>query len=97
MPGLDRNLVEHRLPIKPECKPYKQPPRRMSTEVMLKVKEKIERLLQAGFIRTARYVEWLSNIVPVVKKNGKLRVCIDFRNLNTATQKEEYPMPWLIC
>ena len=33
------------------------------------------------------------NVVPIVKKNGKLRVCIDFRNLNLATPKDEYPMP----
>ncbi|GKV39528.1 hypothetical protein SLEP1_g47286 [Rubroshorea leprosula] len=66
MLGLDRNLVEHRLPIRPDFKPFKQPPRRMSPEVTLKVKEEIERLLKVGFIRTSRYVEWLSNVVPVV-------------------------------
>ena len=65
----------------------------MANEVILKLKEEIERLLQAGFIRPARYVKWLSNIVPILKKNRKLRVCIDFRNLNTATPKDEYPMP----
>ena len=53
----------------------------------------MSRLLKVGFIRTTRYVEWLSNIVPVMKKNGKLRVCIDFRDLNTTTPKDEYPMP----
>ncbi|GLU07027.1 hypothetical protein SLE2022_240070 [Rubroshorea leprosula] len=93
MPGLDKNLVEHRLPIRPDFKPFKQPPRRMSPEVTLKVKEEIKRLLKVGFIRTSRYVEWLSNVVPVVKKNGKLRICVDFRNLNLATPKDEYPMP----
>ena len=93
LPGLDRTLVEHRLPIKKEHISHQQPPRRMVNEVVLKVKEEIERLLQAGFIRLARYVEWLANIVPVLKKNGKLRVCIDFRNLNTASPKDEYPMP----
>ncbi|XP_059624663.1 uncharacterized protein LOC132267525 [Cornus florida] len=93
MPGLSRKLVEHRLPIKKDFQPYKQPPRRMSSEVMLKIKEEIERLLKAGFIRTVRYVEWLSNVVPVTKKNGKLRVCVDFCNLNNATPKDEYPMP----
>ncbi|XP_059639120.1 uncharacterized protein LOC132281437 [Cornus florida] len=93
MPGLSRKLVEHRLPIKKDFQPYKQPPRRMFSEVMLKIKEEIERLLKAGFIRTVRYVEWLSNVVPVMKKNGKLRVCVDFRNLNNATPKDEYPMP----
>ncbi|CAL2240748.1 unnamed protein product [Prunus armeniaca] len=61
--------------------------------IQLKVKEEIERLLKAGFIRTARYVEWLANIVPVLKKTGDLRVCTDYRNLNLATPKDEYPMP----
>jgi hypothetical protein len=41
-----------------------------------------------------RYAKWVSNIVPVEKKNtGKIRVCIDFCNLNKATPKYEYPMP----
>lgn len=93
MPGLDRRLVEHRLPIKDEFRPFKQPPRRMSNEVIPKVKEEIERLLMAGFIRTARYVEWLSTIVPVMKTSGKIRLCIDFRKMNLASPKDEYPMP----
>ena len=50
-------------------------------------------MLKCGFIRTARYVDWFANIVPVVKKNGTLRVCIDFRDLNLATPKYEYPIP----
>ena len=70
MPGLDRKLVEHRLPIKQGYKPYKQPPRRMTPELTLKVKEEVEKLLSAGFIRPVRYAEWISNIVPVVNKNG---------------------------
>ncbi|KAM1695444.1 hypothetical protein ACFXTN_027091 [Malus domestica] len=93
MPGLDRTLVEHELRIKPGCKPFRQPPRRFSTEVQLDIKDELVRLLKAGFIRTARYVEWLANIVHVLKKNGALRICIDFRNLNLATPKDEYTMP----
>ncbi|KAM1184237.1 hypothetical protein ACFX15_013225 [Malus domestica] len=93
MPGLDRTLVEHELRIKPGCKPFRQPPRRFSTEVQLSIKDELVRLLKAGFIRTARYVEWLANIVPVLKKSGALRICIDFRNLNLATPKDEYTMP----
>jgi hypothetical protein len=50
--------------------------------------------LQAGFIQPCRYAEWVSNIVPVEKKDSrKIRVCIDFRDLNRATPKDEYPMP----
>jgi hypothetical protein len=58
------------------------------------VKDEVARLLQAGFIWLCRYAEWISIIVPVGKKNtGKIRVCVDFRNLNRATPKDEYPMP----
>ena len=90
MPGLDRGLVEHHLPIRPECHSFQQPPRRMSKEVEVKVKEEIEKLLKAKFIKPTRYVQWLANIVPVMKKNGKLRVCVDFRDLNVATPKDMY-------
>ncbi|KAK2415056.1 hypothetical protein QL285_037577 [Trifolium repens] len=93
MPGLSKELVEHRLPLRPDKKPVKQLPRRFAPEIMTKIKTEIERLLKCKFIRTARYVEWLANIVPVIKKNGSLRVCIDFRDLNNATPKDEYSMP----
>ncbi|KAM2227912.1 hypothetical protein ACFXTI_014671 [Malus domestica] len=93
MPGLDRTLVEYELRIKIGCKPFRQPPRQFSTEVQLGIKDELVRLLKAGFIQTAQYVEWLANIVHVLKKSGALRICIDFRNLNLATPKDEYTMP----
>ncbi|KAM1405500.1 hypothetical protein ACFX2F_000328 [Malus domestica] len=94
MPGLDSALVEHRLPIKEGYKPVKQAPRRMSKEIEEKVKEEIERLVKAGFIRPAKYVEWLANIVPVLKAVTKaVRCCVDYRNINGTTPKDDYPMP----
>jgi hypothetical protein len=57
------------------------------------VKEEVDPLLQAGFIQPCRYADWVSNIVPVEKKNtGKIRIYLDFRNLNRATPKDEYPV-----
>ena len=56
MSRLDRDLVEHRLPIRPEFHHFQQPPRRMSKEVELKVNEEIEKLLMTKFIRPTRYV-----------------------------------------
>ena len=70
MPGLAKELVEHRLPIKEGYKPFKQALRRFNPQLMPQIKAEIERLLKEGFIRTPKYVEWLSNIVPVIKKNG---------------------------
>jgi hypothetical protein len=58
------------------------------------VKEQVKQLHDAKFIRPCRYVDRIFNIVPV-EKNGtkKLCVCIDFRDLNIATPKDEHPMP----
>ena len=55
--------------------------------------EEIEKLLKAKFISPTRYVQWFANIVHVMKKNGKLRVCVDFRDLNVPTPKDMYVMP----
>jgi hypothetical protein len=59
-----------------------------------RIKEEIERLLEAKFIRQCRYAEWVSNIIPIEKKKTKkIRVCVDYQNLNRATLKDEYLMP----
>ena len=39
------------------------------------------------------YHEWLANVVPVPKKNDKVRVCVDFRDLNKASPKDDFPLP----
>jgi hypothetical protein len=44
-----------------------------------------------------RYSEWVANLVLVRKKNGEIRVCIDFRNLNRASLKDNYPLPKMDC
>lgn len=67
-------------------------PKRSAPEVMFKIKEEIKRLLRSKFITKERYVEWIVNIILVIKKNGTLRVCIDFRDLKAATPNHEYPM-----
>jgi hypothetical protein len=93
MSGLSREIVEHRLPIKSGFRPFKQKAITFRPDLLPRIKDEIHRLLEANFIRPCRYAEWVSNIVPVEKESGKLRVCIDFRNLNRATPKDEYPMP----
>ncbi|KAI5327993.1 hypothetical protein L3X38_027389 [Prunus dulcis] len=66
----------------------------MFMEMELIVREEIERLVKAGFIRPAIYADWLANIVPVLKRKARaVRIYVDYRNLNEATPKDEYPMP----
>ena len=77
MLGLSRDLVEHRLPIKAGFRPYKQPGRRFNPIIYDRIKTKINRLLDAGFIRSCCYADWISNIVPVEKKDsGKLECAL---------------------
>jgi hypothetical protein len=93
MPGLYRSIVEHRLPLKKGFRPFQQRARQMRTKVLEEVKKEIEKMLEAGFIRPCRYAEWISSIVPTQKKDGRWPVCMDFRDLNRVTPKDEYPMP----
>ena len=57
MPGLSRDLVEHQLPIKAGFRPYKQPSRCFNPIMYDRIKEEINHLLDAGFIRSCRYTE----------------------------------------
>jgi hypothetical protein len=66
--------------------------RRCNHNILPDIKAETTKLIEAKFIRQCRYAESISNVVPVYKKNGKLRVCIDFRNLNKTTPMDGYPM-----
>lgn len=73
MPGLDKNLVVHNIGVSPEFNPVKQRSREFPRATALTIKEEVERLLKAKFIKPIQQPTWLDNIVPVVKKNGKVR------------------------
>jgi hypothetical protein len=49
--------------------------------------------LDASFIREIRYAEWLSNVVMVMKANGKLRMCTYCTDLNKACPKDHFSLP----
>ncbi|WRX14220.1 Reverse transcriptase domain - like 10 [Theobroma cacao] len=93
MPGLNTDMVVHKLPLEPDCKPIKQKLRRMKPEMLLKIKEEVKRQFDAGFLEVAKYPEWVANIVPVPKKDGKVRMCVDYRDLNKASPKDSFPLP----
>ena len=59
----------------------------------LQVKEEVDKLHKAKFIKVVLYPQWVANIVPVIKKNGQVRICIDFLDLNRACPKDDFPLP----
>ncbi|MCO5557472.1 hypothetical protein L7F22_011037 [Adiantum nelumboides] len=59
------------------------------------IQEELEKLIKCGFIYPIEHSEWVSPIVIVPKKNGKLRVCVDLKKVNAATRRDHYPLPYL--
>ncbi|KAA3460929.1 RNA-directed DNA polymerase (Reverse transcriptase), Ribonuclease H [Gossypium australe] len=93
IPGLSTDIVVHRLPIKEECKPVQQKLQRMRPDVVIKIKEEVKKQFDAGFLQVVKYSEWVANIVSVPKKDGKVRMCVDYRDLNKASPKDNFPLP----
>ena len=58
-----------------------------------KMQEELTKLRDGGIIKPIRHSTWVSNLVPMRKKNGDIRLCVDFRNLNMASLKDNYPLP----
>ena len=71
----------------------KQPPGRFALDVVLKIKEEIERLLKAKFIKTTKYINWISNTMLVMKKNANWKRVLILEIWIIQLQKDEYPMP----
>jgi hypothetical protein len=92
MPGIPREVIEHHLKIHPDARPVRQKPRKQSIERQNFIREEVRKLLQAGFIEEVYHPVWLANPVIVPKANGKLRMCIDYTNLNKACPKDPYPL-----
>nr|ABA92092.1 retrotransposon protein, putative, Ty3-gypsy subclass [Oryza sativa Japonica Group] len=82
MPGVPREVIEHKLMVRPDAKPVKQRPRRFAPDRKQAIREELDKLLKAGFIREVLHPEWLANPVMVRKANGKWRMCVDFTDLN---------------
>jgi len=89
------SICTHHIYIKEGCKPLCQPHRRMNPALKDIVKEELQKLLDAGFIYPISYSEWVSPLVLVPKKNGKWRICVDYRELNKATDKEHFSFPFI--
>ena len=59
----------------------------------LKIKDEVTEQLDAGFLEVPLYPKWIANVVPVPKKYGKVRMCMDNRDLNKASPKDNFPPP----
>ena len=73
----DTSVIRHTIPLKENEKPFKQKLRRVNPLILPLIEKEIRKLFDAKIIVCLRHSKWLANIVPVKKKNGEIRLCID--------------------
>ena len=93
MPSIGLEIAQHYIDIHAHTVPVKQKLRRMRTEWLLKIKEEVTKQLKVEFVKLVHQAEWIANVVSVSKKYGRVRMCMDFRDLNKASLKDDFPFP----
>jgi ribonuclease HI/uncharacterized small protein (DUF1192 family) len=88
----DTSVIEHKIPLKEEAQPFKQKLRQINPTLLPVMEREVKRLLDAQIIVPLRYSSWVANLVPVRKKSREIRLCVDFRNLNRSSKKDNYPL-----
>ena len=83
--------VQHKIELEDE-RPFKQRYRHIPPSMFEEVRSHLHQLLRCGIIRKS-HSPWSSNVVLVKKKNGSLRICVDYRQLNNKTKKDAYSLP----
>ena len=73
--------------------PFKQNLRIINPKLLPLIEKEIKKLIEAKIIMALRFSRWVANLVMLRKKNRKIRLCIDFRNLNRVSLKDHYPLP----
>ena len=93
LPGLppDRE-IEFCIDVVPGTDPISMPPYRMAPAELKELNEQLKELLDKGFIRPSSS-PWGAPVLFVKKKDGSLRLCIDYRQLNKVTIKNKYSLP----
>lgn len=76
----------------PRTQPISKTPYKMAPNELKELKMQLQELIDKGFIRP-KTSQWGALVLFMRKKDGSLRLCIDYRQLNQVTQKNKYPFP----
>jgi hypothetical protein len=89
----DKTICQHVIPLREEANPVKQKKRMINPKLKPLVKVELEKLKKDETIYLIRHFDWISNPVIVRKKTEGIQMCVDFRDLNKASIKDNYPLP----
>ena len=77
--------------LKEQYRPVQHPPRSVPIAMQTTYKTELERLTKEGIITEVKeHTEWINSIVPVMKPNGSLRLCLDPKDLNKAIESNQW-------
>lgn len=88
-----QTVIEHKIPFKLDVKPLVQKLRHINPILLPIIEKEIKKMWDAKIILPLRFSNWVANIVSVRKKSGEIQICVDFRNLNRCSLKDNYPLP----
>jgi hypothetical protein len=89
----DTNIIQHVFPTKEDLNPFKHKLRRINPLLLPLIEKEVKKIFEAKIIVFLRFSRSVAKLVPVRKKSGEIRLCMDFRNLNKVSLKENYPLP----
>jgi hypothetical protein len=94
--GIPSRLAQHKIELHTSIPPAHQAKYKLNPNYAAPIKHDIDKLLVARFIQPIKEATWLSSIAVILKKNGKHKICVDFKKLNKATKKNPYPYHFLM-
>jgi hypothetical protein len=89
----DTTVIEHKIPLKQGVKPFRKKIRQINPILLPMIEREVKKLLDAKIIVPLRYSKGVANLDSMRKKNDEIRLCMDFRNLNRPSLKDDYPLP----
>ena len=86
--------VEAQIHVPPDTQPRYFKPRPLAYSLKAKVERELDRLQAAGVIKPVQFSDWAAPIVPVVKTDGNIRICRDYKvTVNAVSKLDNYPLP----
>ena len=95
MLGIDLRIVEHEITTYHDVNPVRQKLCLVNPRKEAVIKAEVEKLIKVGFIYLVQLTQWVSNPMPVNKKQGTIRICMEFCDLNKAFPKDNFPTPFI--
>jgi hypothetical protein len=95
MSGINPDIVVHEIKTYLGAKLVRQRLHLVHPHKAAAIKLEVKKLLKVGFIYHVVLTDWVSNLAPIDKKQGTIRMCIDYRDINKACPKDNFPTPFV--